>query len=123
MNTQEILRRMPAPRSTWDKGILKYCEELLDELFERGGTTEQPWGQLRVQLLNGARNWQEYSDGGCALVMDEEIAERLCTPSELRKLRRKDGTLRERPNGQETWLQCQARALRQAERKLCRALA
>lgn len=103
-------------RSAWDKGVRVYADELLDELLDaiRGG-----WVDLddmasdklvRKALLNGASDWKEYSWGGCSLIYDQDIAERLCTPSELKKTRHGE----RRPNGREEWLDVQARALRQA---------
>lgn len=66
--------------------------------------------ELEEWLLNGAMSWDEYSYGGCSLIYDGDIAERLCTPSELKK---KDGG-RLAPNSQESWLDVQVRALYQA---------
>ena len=60
--------------------------------------------------MNGAMDWEDYSYGGCSLIYDGDIAERLCTPSELKK---KDGG-RLAPNSQESWLDVQTIALRQA---------
>ena len=40
---------------------------------------------VRAALLNGAERWQEYSDGGCSLIYDGDIAARVCTPSEYRR--------------------------------------
>ena len=65
---------------------------------------------LKKELLNGARTWKEYSEGGCALIYDLEIAERLCAPSEYAKTREGQRA----PNARETWLEVQARALGQA---------
>ena len=61
-------------------------------------------------MLNGADNWRQYSEGGCALCYDGQIAERLCAPWELRKTDngRKD------PNPRESWIDVQSRALFQA---------
>ena len=53
---------------------------------------------------------QKYSYGGCSLIYDSQIAERLCTPSEFKK---KDGG-RLAPNSKESWLDVQTRALYQA---------
>ena len=63
-------------------------------------------------LLGGADNWKEYSEGGCALIYDELICRRLCTPSEIKKTRNGE----RRPNKQENWIDTQARALYQAAR-------
>ena len=61
-------------------------------------------------MLNGANNWDVYSWGGCSLIYNEDVAKRLCTPSELKKTRNGE----RRPNSREAWLETQARALRQA---------
>lgn len=100
------------PRSYWGKGIKAYAEELLEKLEDCGlDVTEE-------NMLNGALNWLQYSEGGLALIHDCHIAERLCSPSELKRVWRKDGL--HRPNKQETWLECQARALFQASALLIR---
>lgn len=102
-------------RSAWDKGVTLYAIELLDNLDNRAAI-DTPDG-LRVALLNGARNWDEYSWGACSLIYDTDIAERLCTPSEFKRIRGGD----RRPNSREEWLDVQARALYQAFRLICRA--
>lgn len=101
-------------RSAWSKGVNRYALDLLDNLDNRAIDT--PDG-LRVALLNGARNWDEYSWGGCALIYNGDIAEALCSPSELKRTRGGD----RRPNSREEWLDVQARALSQACRLICRA--
>jgi hypothetical protein len=94
--------------SAWSKGVELYAEELRESLAENNLPA------TRENLLNGARDWNEYSYGGCALIYDADIAERLCSPSELKK--KKGGDLQ--PNSRETWLDCQARALSQAARRV-----
>lgn len=103
------------PRSAWSKGVKVYALELLEELPHNVeyGTIES----LEADMLNGARDWKQYSWGGCSLIYDEDIAKRLCTPSELKKTRNGE----RRPNGQEEWLDVQARALWQAARQISRA--
>ena len=103
-----ILTATRAPRSAWDKGVLSYALELL-EFYEPETVTEEG-------LLNGAAHWNAYSYGGSAAIYDEDIAERLCTPSELKK--KQGGELQ--PNARETWLDVQARALVQAARLILR---
>lgn len=49
--------------------------------------------------------------GGCSLIYDSQIAERLCTAAELRKT----SAGRKQPNEKEQWLDTQERALFQAE--------
>lgn len=109
-------------RSAWDKGVTEYALELVEQLgeqidggyFEESGLSEPK--KIRVALLNGATNWSQYSWGGCSLVYDSDIAERLCCPSELKKTRNGE----RRPNSQEEWLDVQARALHQAANRVCR---
>lgn len=98
-------------RSAWERGVAQYALELLHDLADNGEEeyTGSPYDHRA--LLNGASCWQEYSEGGCALIYDRDIAERLCTPSELR---RSDYGKRN-PNSRENWIDCQARALYQAE--------
>ena len=101
-------------RSEWRKGVNLYAHELLLKVFNKvieygheiPGTKEE----LEKMALNGAKNWKEYSYGGCALIYDSDIASRLCTPSELKKKRYGDCS----PNRDENWLDVQTRALRQA---------
>lgn len=114
--TADILRKAAdiiearKDRSAWDKGVNAYALELLDNLAELTPDDLADPESVRGALLNGADNWQQYSEGGCALICDCDIAARLCTPSELRRC--KGGDLN--PNSRETWLDVQARALFQA---------
>lgn len=95
------------PRSAWDRGVKLYALDLLEDLEELDTTSR---ATIDAALLNGADSWQQYSDGGCALIYDGDVAERLCTPSELKRC--KGGE--RRPNAGETWLDVQRRALWQA---------
>lgn len=122
MTVQEIKDRVHRikPKSAWDRGVLTYADELLNDLEEavKGGyfypdDLEAP-KILEKGLLNGASSWGAYSWGGCSLCYDSDIAERLCTPSELKRTRGGD----RRPNYREEWLDVQARALFQASRRI-----
>lgn len=100
-------------RSAWDKGVTKYAFDLVEELKERAtyeGRNPEPGKECREWMLNGAQDWSQYSWGGSSLIYNEDIAERLCTPSELKKTRNGE----RRPNRNEEWLDVQARALNQA---------
>lgn len=116
-------------RSAWDKGVTVYALELVEELKERAayeGRNPEPGKECREWMLNGARDWRrpndefaawsEYSWGGSSLIYDGDIAERLCTPSELKKTRHGE----RRPNSREAWLDTQARALYQACNRVAR---
>ena len=109
-------------RSAWDKGVTKYALELVEQLGEQinGGYFEEldltESKKVRAALLNGAANWSQYSWSGGSLIYDSDIAERLCSPSELKKTRNGE----RRPNSREEWLDTQARALFQAANRVCR---
>lgn len=109
-------------RSAWDKGVTKYALELVEQLGEQinGGYFEEldltESKKVRAALLNGAADWSQYSWGGCSLIYDSDIAERLCNPSELKKTRNGE----RRPNSREEWLDTQAKALFQAANRVCR---
>lgn len=100
-------------RSAWRRGVKAYALELVEELKERAayeGRNPEPGKECREWMLNGARDWNQYSWGGSSLICNEDIAERLCTPSELKKTRNGE----RRPNSREEWLDTQARALSHA---------
>lgn len=111
-------------RSAWSKGVTVYALELVEQLAEaaEGGYIDAEDltapRMLRKALLNGADDWSAYSWGGCSLIYDSDIAERLCCPSELKRTRNGE----RRPNSREEWLDTQARALSQAEARVRRVM-
>ena len=126
MTTKErLLEKIEASktRSAWSKGVKVYAYELAEEMeepqleqleklmdnFDRLSYSQFE-DELRKILLCGSYNWWCYSWGGCSLIYDGDIAERLCTKSELIKT---DYGMKE-PNKKEYWLDVQARALSQA---------
>ena len=66
-------------RSAWDKGVYDYAFDILEPL---GDELENVKADT---LMNGANTWTAYSYGGCALICDDDIAKRMCTPSEYKK--------------------------------------
>lgn len=106
-------------RSAWDKGVNEYtfelCESLAESLtyYKLEEVPENP-KELEKMLLNGAESWSQYSWGGCSLIYNSDIAERLCSPSEFKKCREGE----RRPNSREEWLDTQARALFQASNRI-----
>jgi hypothetical protein len=107
-------------RSAWDKGVTAYAIDLLDQYQERAefeGREAASRKELEEWLLNGASTWSEYSWGGSALIYNDDIAKRLCNPSELKRTHNGE----RRPNNREDWLDVQARALAQAAKRLIRA--
>lgn len=115
MRIEDLRRAIEAEpaRSAWARGVKEYASDLLDSMCP---STELCAATVQEKLLDGAGNWSEYSWGGCSLIYNSDIAERLCSPSEL--VRCKGG--KRRPNCREEWLDTQARALGQAARMICR---
>lgn len=107
-------------RSAWSKGVKDYALEMVED-FENNRLDVlhliAPCDlnyYVRKLCLNGASDFKELSYSGNYLIYDEDIAKRLCTKSELKSVTHKDGSLREKANKRETWLDVQARALYQA---------
>lgn len=98
-------------RSAWDKAVNDYAFELIEGIdFETITNTSE----LKEAILNGAKDFREYSYVGLSLIYDYTIAKRCCTPSEFRKT--KEGS--RNPNSRENWLDVQARALNQAYNRI-----
>ena len=108
MNKKQIIEEIESrnERSAWGRGVKDFAVDLLGNIES---DTVNP-DTLKADLLNGASDWSQYSYEGYALIYDSDIAEAMCSPSELK---RKDGG-RLAPNSRETWLDVQARALSQA---------
>lgn len=99
-------------RSAWDRGVNTYALELLESYeWNYGADACAP---CEKDLLNGAADWKQYSWGGCSLIYNGDIAQRLCSPSELKKTRNGE----KKPNRSEEWLDTQARALFQAAQRI-----
>lgn len=105
-------------RSAWSKGVNDFALDLLENIRDLNGREVETRKELETALLNGARDWREYSWGGCSLIYNGDIAERLCSPSELKRCRGGEW----RPNRREEWLDVQTRALYQASRLICRTV-
>ena len=75
MKKSELLTLLKKVRVTKANHIyLAYAFEILEDLgdFEINSAKE-----LEKALLNGAENWKMYSKGGCSLIYDDDIKERL----------------------------------------------
>ena len=95
----------------WNKGVKKYALELLDFAIDYIDYIDDTnINDLESMLLNGANDWVEYSYSGNSLIFDYDIAKRLAGEGTLKAT--KNGELD--PNGTETWVDVQARALYQA---------
>lgn len=116
MKTLDIAKALQErkDRSAWDKGVTAYALEMIEDARE-AGYDELTRENCKSVLMNGASSWRVYSYGACSLIYDEDIAKRLCTPSELKRTNNGDRN----PSSQETWLDMQARALSVAFRRIC----
>lgn len=101
-------------RSAWDKGVYDYAFDILEPL---GDELENVNADT---LMNGVNTWTAYSYGGCALIYDDDIAKRMCTPSEYKKYL--NAGLNSKLSDSDYWLgNVQTRALFQAMAKIRRA--
>lgn len=122
INTHELYLAVPndcnekPERSAWKRGVQAYAVEIAETLADRAHEVEPTRAAIEHIALNGARDWSQYSWGGCSLVYDEDIAKLLCPPSTLK--RKRNGALP--PNSREEWLDVQARALTQASWRVFR---
>lgn len=108
MKKIDLIKKIEAEHKTgqWQKAVQKYAIEIIDAIDEK----ESYANITEKELLGGAKDWKEYSEGGASLIYNEDIAERVCTPSEYK--RTKGG--KRNPNSSESWMDVQARALYQA---------
>ena len=72
-------------RSAWERGVKEYAVELVENLD--ADDIPECRRDLEKLLLSGAETWGDYSWGGCSLIYNQDIAHRLCSPSELRRTR------------------------------------
>ena len=106
MKTEDIRSKLnkEKPRSKWGKAVIAYANELLDHLEDQIKFYGPSLEINEKTLLNGAKDWKAYSEGGNSLIWNTDIAERVCTPSELKRSKGAD------------WMEIQGRALFQASR-------
>lgn len=102
--------------SKWAQGVNEYKAELL-EVYEEAKVHDSSLELTERTLLNGAADWKAYSWGGTSLIYDADIAERLATPSEIKRRTLKGG-LSSWASPAEQWLDVQARALYQAAHQI-----
>ena len=108
--------------TAWHNGVMEYAVELLTEYEENHGKEIEMLNE--EILLRGAPNWERYSMGGCSLIRDEEIAERVCSQTQMFIYDRGNKppvgmrTLRGIAHSKTEWLEVQAYALHEAARFL-----
>ena len=120
-------------RSCWDRAVqsdaidmiervLSDCDHIVDGVFS--GTVSEFLAAVvnHVGIINSKIETvyscmpyiKESSHGGNWLIYNDDIAAHYCTPSELKRVTHKDGTIRDHANSREDWLDVQARAHYQA---------
>ena len=105
-NTEIITKIESLPASSaWARGVKSYAINLVVDC----DIELTPENALKT-LLNGARDWIDYSLIGNGLVYNCMIARALCTPCEFQKSN--NGTIP--PNRRKTWGEVEATALIQA---------
>lgn len=93
---RQIIEASPA-RSTWSRGVRAYALDIISDIAEFADFNSSNGFELPLIsedcALNGANDWFHYAAGGCgaALIFSDAIAERLCTPSELRIYQKRGG--------------------------------
>ncbi len=101
--------------SKWAEAVKEDAVSLVGNYIEWHGEDAAFKAGNVKDLLNGAKDWKQYSEGGMALVANYDIAQRYCTPSELKQIGFEEGGyVKEQPNAKESWMDVQARALFQA---------
>lgn len=111
-------------QSAWNKAIKEDARTIVETFVEGRDENElnsfvSDPNKREKLLLNGAVDWKQYSEGGNHLFSNYDIANHYCAPSEFK--RTKEGS--RNPNGDETWLDVQSRALYQAAAMILRICA
>ena len=115
----KLAKRALPKRGRFYQGVAKYVPEIVDRAsFEQGELNKLSVTEFHSRLLNGAETWQHYSEGGCALIYNEDIAKRLFYPHDVERLRKKDFCI-----GDDScaMISLQARALREAADAITKA--
>ena len=92
-------------RSAWAKGVKVYAEMHLEN-FAYFCSYDEDVEFNEETILNGAYSWRHWSESGFGFCYNQQIAETLCTPTELKLT--KNGM--KEPNKRESWIDVQARA-------------
>lgn len=99
MKRLDIIKRLQERRyvGKFNGAITTYAIEMLEDI-----DYIEELNKINCQklMLNGAENAYKYSESGMSLIYDEDIAQRLATPSQIKKFKRYTN-----------WIQMQGRAI------------
>ena len=105
-------------KSHWERAVRDYALEMIDQCDKTDITSyKQIPNHCNAAHMEDYAIAQALSEGGCFEICNADIAKRLCTPSQLKQVLHKDGTVRDLPPEtwlDETWLDVQTRAVYQA---------
>jgi hypothetical protein len=105
-------------RSRWCEGVYVIAAIIVENIARaeeyQGQELPTTWAETKKILLNGAKDWKQYVEGGCALIYNEEIAYALLTPSELKRWERNPSYVPGHVKEGMTMLDLQVRAAYQA---------
>jgi hypothetical protein len=100
-------------KSHWERAVRDYALEMISQCDKKNITSyKQIPNHCNAMNMTDYAIAKDLSEGGCFEVYDVDIAKRLCTPSQLKRVTRKDSTVRDLPH--ETWIDAQTRAVTQA---------
>lgn len=112
------------PKSAWSRGVKSYALEMLEKIEDTSAQADTitlgdlinhvGYKSVKIGCFSQSLGaCSEASWGGNFEIYSEDIAQRLATPSEIKKCTRKNGSFRSEVNGK-NWLDIQARAIWQA---------
>lgn len=109
--------------SAWIFGVHCYAVDILSGYIDGRGLTiwdeAERIGKITEEdLLNGAKDWRQYSRTGNSLIYNRDICYRLCGRKALEWTQ--EGELP--PNDHADWLDLQAKALQQAAQIVIKAI-
>lgn len=69
--------RLKLRKSAWNRGLKQYMHDFIEDIDMTKLQACQSKADFEKLLLNGAKNWHEYSWGGASLCYNEDILKRL----------------------------------------------
>lgn len=83
LSSEEVMRKESNER----RAICKYALEILSD-YQYGHHKDDNFNIAHAnvkELLNGANDWQQYSESGCSLIYTDDIKERIGVGGDLMK--------------------------------------